>query len=126
MEKKIIFLELSTDIIEKIDDQNKIGTRSIFISDLLEKQLTQVSRMDATTEISTSRHAGEMGEVTGEISLANSQGVSLGKFNINTSEAVSLFQKQFFHRLIYICNCLCKIRCYVQNICSRYCPGCWF
>ncbi|GAF69283.1 unnamed protein product, partial [marine sediment metagenome] len=58
MEKKIIFLELSTDIIEKIDDQNKIGTRSIFISDLLEKQLTQVSRMDATTEISTSMHAG--------------------------------------------------------------------
>lgn len=86
MEKKIIFLELSTDIIEKIDDQNKIGTRSIFISDLLEKQLTQVSRMDVTTEISTSMHAGEMDEVTGEVSLANSQGVSLGKFNINTSE----------------------------------------
>ena len=86
MEKKIIFLELSTDIIEKIDDQNKIGTRSIFISDLLEKQLTQVSRMDATTEISASMHAGEMDEVTSEISLANSQGVSLGKFNINTNE----------------------------------------
>ena len=86
MEKKIIFLELSTDIIEKIDDHNKIGTRSIFISDLLEKQLTQVSRMDVTTEISTSMHAGEMGEVTGEVSLVNSQGVSLGKFNINTGE----------------------------------------
>jgi len=86
MEQKIIFLELSTDIIEKIDDQNKIGTRSIFISDLLEKQLTQVNRMDVTNEISTSMHAGEIGEVTGEISLVNSQGVSLGKFNINTGE----------------------------------------
>jgi hypothetical protein len=86
MEKKIIFLELSTDIVEKIDDQNKIGTRSIFISDLLEKQLTQISRMDASTEISASMHDGEMREVTGEVSLVNSQGVSLGKFNINTGE----------------------------------------
>ena len=86
MEKKIIFLELSTDVIEKIDDQNKIGTRSIFISDLLEKQLTQVSRMDVTTDVPTSMHAGELGEVTGEINLVNSQGMSLGKFDINTSE----------------------------------------
>lgn len=86
MEQKIIFLELSTDIIEKIDDQNKIGTRSVFISDLLEKQLTQVSRMDVTTEISASMNAEEIDEVTGEVSLVNSQGVSLGKFNINTGE----------------------------------------
>jgi hypothetical protein len=86
MEKKIIFLELPTDIIEKIDDHNKIGTRSIFILDLLEKQLTQVSRLDAATEIPTSMHAGERDEVTGEISLVNSQGVLLGKFNINTGE----------------------------------------
>jgi len=42
--------------------------------------------MDATTEISTSMHAGEMVEVTGEVNLVNSQGVSLGKFNINTGE----------------------------------------
>ena len=86
MEQKIIFLELSTDIIEKIDDRNKIGTRSVFISDLLEKQLTQVSRMDVTTEISASMNAEEIDEVTGEVSLVNSQGVSLGKFNINTGE----------------------------------------
>jgi hypothetical protein len=86
MEKKIIFLELSTDIVEKIDDQNKIGTRSIFISDLLEKQLTQENRMDVTTEISTSMHTAEMNGVTNEVSLVNSQGVSLGKFNIDTGE----------------------------------------
>ena len=85
MEKKIIFLELPIDVIEKIDDQNKIGTRSVFISDLLEKQLqTSISEMDATTEIPTSMHAGEPGEV----SLANSKGMSLGKFNINTEEGL--------------------------------------
>ena len=89
MEKKIIFLELPIDVIEKIDDQNKIGTRSIFISDLLEKQLqTSISEMDATTEIPTSMHAGELGEVTGEVSLVNSKGMSLGKFNINTEEGL--------------------------------------
>ena len=93
MEKKIIFLELPIDVIEKIDDQNKIGTRSVFISGLLEKQLqTSISEMDATTEIPTSMHAGELGEVTGEVtgevSLVNSKGISLGKFNINTEEGL--------------------------------------
>ena len=89
MEKKIIFLELSIDVIEKIDDQNKIGIRSVFISDFLEKQLqTSISEMDATTEIPTSMHAGELREVTGEVSLVNSKGMSLGKFNINTEEGL--------------------------------------
>ena len=89
MEKKIIFLELPIDVIEKIDDQNKIGTRSVFISDLLEKQLqTSIREMDATTEISTSMHAGELGDVTGQVSLVNGKGMSLGKFNINTEEGL--------------------------------------
>ncbi len=35
MEKKIIFLELPIETIGKIDDQNKVGTRSVFISDLI-------------------------------------------------------------------------------------------
>ena len=86
MEKKIIFLELPVETIEKIDDQNKVGTRSVFISDVLEKKLTQVSKMDVSTEIPTSMQAGELGQITGEISLVNSQGMSLGKFNINTEE----------------------------------------
>ena len=86
MEKKIIFLELPNETIEKIDDQNKVGTRSVFISDLIEKQLTQVSKMNVSIEIPTSMQAGELGEVAGEISLVNSQGMSLGKFDINTEE----------------------------------------
>jgi len=86
MEKKIIFLELPIDTIEKIDGQNKAGTRSVFISDLLEKQLTQVSKMDVSTEIPTSMQVGEMEQKTGEIGLVNSHGMSLGKFNINTEE----------------------------------------
>lgn len=96
MEKKIIFLELPMDVIEKIDDQNKMGTRSIFISDLLEKQLqTTMSEMDVTTEISTRMQACELGEVVkGEINLVNSQGISLGKFNINTEEGFENLAKK--------------------------------
>ncbi len=86
MEKKIIFLELPNETIEKIDDQNKVGTRSVFISDLIEKQLTQVSKMDISTEIPTSMQDGELGQLTGEIGLVNSQGMSIGKFDINTVE----------------------------------------
>ena len=86
MEKKIVFLELPVETIEKIDDQNKVGTRSVFISDLLEKKLTQVSEIDVSTEIPTSMQAGELGQITGEISLVNSQGMSIGKFDINTEE----------------------------------------
>ena len=89
MEKKIIFLELPTNIIEKIDDQNKIGTRSVFISDMLEKRLqTQVSEMDVSTEIPTSMHDGELEQIPGEVNLVNSTGMSLGKFNINTEEGL--------------------------------------
>ena len=41
MEKKTIFLELPAEMIDNIDRQNTIGDRSLFISDLLQKQLEQ-------------------------------------------------------------------------------------
>ena len=95
MEKKIIFLELPIDVIEKIDGQNNMGTRSIFISDLLEKQLqTTVSEMDVTTEIATRMQACEPEEFSGEISLVNNRGISLGKFNINTEEGFENLAKK--------------------------------
>jgi hypothetical protein len=87
MEKKIVFLELPANIIEKIDEQNNIGSRSIFVSEILEKQLLpQACQMQSTAEIPSSMHAGELGSVPGELSLVNSKGVSLGKFDINTVE----------------------------------------
>ena len=90
MEKKIVFLELPSNIIEKIDQQNTIGSRSIFISEILEKQLqTGVSEMHAVPEISSSMHAGELAQRSGEISLVNNKGLALREFNINT---VSGFQ----------------------------------
>jgi hypothetical protein len=85
MEKKIIFLELPTDIIEKIDEQNMIGSRSIFISELLEKQLfSSDQEMHASPETPSRMHTGELDRKSEEISIVNSKGLSLGKFDINT------------------------------------------
>jgi len=85
MEKKIIFLELPTNIIERIDEQNMIGSRSIFISELLEKQLHgSGNEMHAAPETLSSMHTGELDKTSGEISLVSSKGVSLGRFDINT------------------------------------------
>lgn len=85
MDKKIIFLELPTNIIERIDEQNMIGSRSIFISELLEKQLhASGNEMHAAPETLSSMHVGELDTTSGEINLVNSTGVSLGRFDINT------------------------------------------
>ena len=88
MEKKTIFLELPAEMIDEIDTQNTMGDRSLFISDLLQKQLEQgVSTMDASTELRTSiDEIIELVGVSGEIVLVNSRGIQLGKFNINTVE----------------------------------------
>ena len=98
MEKKTIFLELPSEMIERIDRENVEGDRSQFISDLLEKQLQQgISEMDVSSEIST-----KMGEVTssagphGEISLVNNNGVHLGRYNINTVEGFEQLTMKIF------------------------------
>ena len=86
MEKKTIFLELPSEMIDKIDRQNVVGDRSLFISDLLDKQLQQaVSGMDVTTELKTrmDESVGING-APGEINLMNCKGMSLGKFNVDT------------------------------------------
>ena len=95
MEKKTIFLELPSKMIARIDEQNTVGDRSVFISELIDKQLqTPVSEMDVSTEIPTTMQTGELGEVTGEVSLVNNGGVPLGKFDINTVEGFEELSKK--------------------------------
>jgi hypothetical protein len=86
MEKKTIFLELPIEIIENIDRQNAIGDRSLFISDLLKKQLERnVTTMDASTDLTTRiDQIGEPVGGSGEIHLTNNNGTLIGNFNINT------------------------------------------
>ena len=55
MEKKTIILNLSCELIDKIDKLNTTGNRSSFISDLLEEQLKSFATNDRriTTELMT-------------------------------------------------------------------------
>jgi hypothetical protein len=89
MEKKTIILNLSCELIDKIDKLNTTGDRSSFISDLLEEQLKSfvTNDRDTTTEpITKMSESVSFFGVSGEIDLINSNGISLGKFDINTLE----------------------------------------
>jgi len=88
MEKKTIFLELPAEMVERIDRENVMGDRSVFISNLLERQLQDsVITMDASTDLlSRMEEIKEPLGLSGEINLLNNRGQDLGKFNINTVE----------------------------------------
>ena len=88
MEKKIIFLELPVEIVEKIDEQNLMSDRSVFISDLLEKQLhREFSKMKITEEIPISKEIKSFEGKPGDVRLVDNKGMTLGTFNINTIES---------------------------------------
>ena len=82
MEKKTLFLELPSELIEKIDRFNQMGDRSVYITDLLEKQLHN----QTLNEIDTTMRIEDPNKLTGEIDLFNNEGGSIGRFNINTLE----------------------------------------
>ena len=87
MEKKTIFLELPTEMVDKIDSKNTVGDRSQFVSHLLEKQLQEFGEMDYSIGLNTRMDDAEKPIVTtGEISLFNNRGNPVGKFDIDTVE----------------------------------------
>jgi len=88
MEKKTVFLELSCELIDKIDKMNNLGDRSVFVSDLLKKQIQkqEMNRdIKPTTELTTRMDelGGSLG-FPGEIKLVKSDGAPVGTFNIDT------------------------------------------
>jgi len=89
MEKKTIILDLSCELVDKIDRLNSMDDRSAFISHLLEEQLKLATStgIDSSTEFTTKMSESKkfFGD-TGEINIINSDGVSLGKFDIDTLE----------------------------------------
>ena len=82
MDKKNIILELSSELIEKIDRLNNTGDRSVFISQLIEKQL-QNSSKEFVTKMSNDL---DLSVITEHIDLVADNGTSLGKFDINKLE----------------------------------------
>jgi hypothetical protein len=95
MENKSIILNLPSELIDKIDQLNKMDNRSTFIKKLLEEQLQSLhsDSMDETTEIITTM-SQDPSSNTGEIDLVNSNGVSLGKFDIDTLEGFENMAKR--------------------------------
>ncbi len=89
MEKKSIILNLSSELIDKIDQLNTMDDRSDFISSLLEKQLDASfgNGIDESNDFITkmSKNQDFLG-ISGEINLINSEGMSIGKFDIDTLE----------------------------------------
>jgi len=88
MEKRTIFLELPLNIIDEIDLRNTIGDRSLFVTELLEKQLQhhEVSRMNISPEIKTIKEGIKKSDSPGVITLVDNEGMPLGRFDINTVE----------------------------------------
>ena len=95
MENRTIILNLSCELIDKIDQLNTIDDRSLFISQLLEEQLKSFSTngLDASTELTTKMSEDFFG-ISGEIDLVNSKGVSIGKFDIDTLEGFENLAKK--------------------------------
>jgi len=98
MEKKTVFLELSCELIDKIDQMNTLGDRSTFISNLLEKQVQKQDLnhdIKPTTELTTRMDelGGNLG-IPGEIKLVKSSGEPVGTFNIDTVQGFENLAKK--------------------------------
>ena len=96
MEKKTVFLELPAEIVDKIDKENVMGDRSAFVTNLLERQLQDsITTMNASTELlNMMNKTGEPLGLTGEISLFNSKGQGLGRFDINSVDGFENLAKK--------------------------------
>lgn len=87
MKKKTIFLELPCELIEKIDRKNLMGDRSTFITNLLEKQLTEQTpnKFELTSEFNKKiDNIQSSFKVAGEVNILDNAGASIGRFDLNT------------------------------------------
>ena len=99
MEKRTIFLELSSEIIDRIDQSNNLGDRSLFVSNLLEKQLQQDSMgLDVSTELTTRYVFSTTGRTTDltsqpTIRVARRSNAAAIYFFISVSFLVNIYNK---------------------------------
>lgn len=97
MEKKKIILELSSELIDKIDRLNDIGDRSTFISNLLEEQINSQFSDDKENQddfVTMMKQNNKLIGTTREISLVTNEGILLGKFDIDTLEGFEELTKK--------------------------------
>lgn len=89
MDKKTIFLELPSEMVDMIDHENTTGDRSTFISNLIDSQFktdtTTITPTDVSTELTSRMNAQTPTLGTnGELKIFNNKGNPIGTFNINT------------------------------------------
>lgn len=87
MDKKTIFLELPCELLEKIDRNNMVGDRSAFITNLLEKQLTEQTpkRVEPIADFTEKiDNVQTPFKVAGEVNILDNEGASIGRFDLNT------------------------------------------
>ena len=98
MEKKSIILELSCELIDKIDNMNTLGDRSAFINQLLDERLHKSIQSDLApkTELTTkmSETDGLLGATPGLLEISAKDGAPIGKFDINTVEGFEELAKK--------------------------------
>jgi hypothetical protein len=97
MVKKTIILELSSELVDKIDRLNLIGDRSTFISNLLEEQInSKVSNNLSVKDdlVTIMKQNNKSSKESTEISLVNDDGILLGKFDIDTLEGFENLTKK--------------------------------
>lgn len=97
MEKKTIILELSCELIDKIDRLNTLGDRSTFISNLLEEQINSKISENIDNQnnlVTIMRQNNSLLKTSGEISLVTDDGILLGKFDIDTLEGFENLTKK--------------------------------
>ena len=85
MEKKTAFQEILSEMIDRVDQQNNLGDRSTFVSDLLDKHLQRnVDKLNVSTDLTNIMGDTEefLGS-SGEFNLINSKGFSLSNSDIN-------------------------------------------
>ena len=94
MEKKTILLEISNELIEKIDRLNFFGDRSAFISNLLEEKINE-NEIGSIKKFTTKMDFGSSPfGLSSEIGLVDSNGSILGKFDINSLEGFEALNKK--------------------------------
>ena len=86
MDKKTVYLELPSEIIDRVDHLNFGGDRSNFIAGLLSNSLERYPGKSDFLVMVKENHVddGSLMVDSGEVDIINYKGLSIGRFNINT------------------------------------------
>jgi hypothetical protein len=92
MEKKTILINISNELIDRIDRLDPVSDRSFFISNLLEEKLDEI---ESTKKITPNMNLKSSAfDLSSEVGLVDCNGSILGKFNINSLEGFEALNKK--------------------------------